>query len=262
MRLRFWCAIPVLGLAVTSCSTGPRPPQPGTPAFYWAAARETWRTGDYLKTNDNLELIAKTDNEFGARARVWQMVVASGLAKSYAELAATYAAGARANRRNPAPFRRQEALYNNAASTAALQFAESFHRFRAAPGGAAVALEFRYPSGNSGQPPELRRVAAMIQRGVLLSACRVTGAADDPARALELFRQGSAQADVHVFLMAVAEMLHEQAELFGPKKLDQPNRVKLFCGEAMEALKMVPPGKPSKDLAIKVQSTLKKSKIT
>jgi hypothetical protein len=205
------------------------------------------------------------------------MVVASGLAKSYAELAATYAAGARANRSNPTPFRRQEALYNNAAATAALQFAESFHHFRAGYGVAAVALDFGYPNGSATQPTGQRKVAegilvpdaerealqrAMIQRGVLLSACRVTGAADDPARALELFRQGSAQADANVFLMAVAELLHEEAELFGPKKLDQPNRVKLFCGEAMEALKMVPPGKPSKDLAIKVQSTLKKSKVT
>lgn len=36
--------------AGTSCASGPQPPSPGTPAFYWAAANETWRSGDYLKT--------------------------------------------------------------------------------------------------------------------------------------------------------------------------------------------------------------------
>lgn len=49
----------VLGIALTGCSTGPQPLQPGTPAFYWAAARDTYKTGDYLKTNDNLGQIRK-----------------------------------------------------------------------------------------------------------------------------------------------------------------------------------------------------------
>src|ERR1039458_6210743 len=42
-------ALTTLGLlaAGTSCSSGPQPPQPGTPAFFWAATNETYRAGDY-----------------------------------------------------------------------------------------------------------------------------------------------------------------------------------------------------------------------
>ncbi len=45
-------ALSIAGLlaAGTSCSSGPQPPQPGTPAFYWAAANQTYRAGDFLKT--------------------------------------------------------------------------------------------------------------------------------------------------------------------------------------------------------------------
>ena len=64
-------ALGALGLvaAGTSCSSGPQPPQPGTPAFYWAAAKETYRAGDFLKTREHLQRILATENEFSARAR-------------------------------------------------------------------------------------------------------------------------------------------------------------------------------------------------
>ena len=65
-------ALSIAGLlagAGTSCSSGPQPPQPGTPAFFWAAAKETYRAGDFLKTSENLQRILATDNEFSARAR-------------------------------------------------------------------------------------------------------------------------------------------------------------------------------------------------
>ncbi|MCL4850996.1 MAG: hypothetical protein KJZ78_06390, partial [Bryobacteraceae bacterium] len=40
-----------------SCSSGPAPLKPGTPGFYWAAAKEAYRTGNYVRTSENLARI-------------------------------------------------------------------------------------------------------------------------------------------------------------------------------------------------------------
>ena len=266
-----------LGLLLAGCSTGPTPPQPGTPAFYWAAARETYRTGDYLKTNDNLGQITKSDNEFTARARIWQMVIVSGIAQADMDLADVYDLGARANRANPTPFRRQASMLRTGASAAALEFTEVFHSFQGTVKDPAVALEFDYPSGSASQPPELKKITtgivlqesemalvhrAMIQRGVLRSLCRAVGAPDDPAKALELFKSGKPEVRRDLLRLQMAGLLHEEAQLFGPTKLDQPNRVKMMCGEALDALHGLPASKQTKDLGSKIQSTLKKSRVT
>src|ERR1035437_2214362 len=96
-------ALGALGLvaAGTSCSSGPQPPQPGTPAFYWATAKETYRAGDFLKASENLQRILVSENEFTARARAWDTVISAGLTQGYIELADNWEAGARANRPNP-----------------------------------------------------------------------------------------------------------------------------------------------------------------
>jgi len=56
--------------------------------------------------------------------------------------------------------------------------------------------------------------------------------------------------------------LHEQAKLFGRTKLDMPDRVELFCNQALEALKHVKETKETKELAKKIQDTLKSAKGT
>src|ERR1035437_5769735 len=84
-RARRWrevaIALATLGLvaAGTSCSSGPQPPQPGTPEFFWAAAKETYLAGDFVKTSEHLQRILATGNEFSARARAWDTVISSGL---------------------------------------------------------------------------------------------------------------------------------------------------------------------------------------
>lgn len=278
-RFAFLCAVLVLVPVFSGCSSsgGPQPPKPGTPAFYWAAARETYRTGDFVKTNDNLGQISKTDNEFAARARMWEIVMSSGLAQAYTELADVYDAGAKARRDNPTPFRREASKLRTAASSAALQFAEAFHRFRTTSNDPKVTLEFDFPSGSAGQPVELKKISsgiflqeseaalvekAMGQRGVLRSASRAVGAPDDPPKAAEIYKPGKAEISADVFRLQMATLLHEQAQLFGPTKLDQPQRVKMLCDEAVEALKTVPASKQTKELMTKIQATLKKSRVS
>jgi hypothetical protein len=271
------CTALVLGIALTGCTTGPQPLQPGTPAFYWAAARETYKAGDYLKTNDNLGQIVRSDNEFTARARLWLTIVSSGIAQADMELADVYDLGARANRANPTPFRRQASRLRTAASAAALEFADNFHRFQDAVKEPMVAMDFDFPGGNAAQPLELKKISsgivlqeseaamvhrAMIRRGVLRSMCRAVGAPGDAAKGLELFKAGKPQVARDALRLEMAALLHEEAQLFGPTKLDQPARVKMLCGEAIEALDSMAPSKPVKELRSKIQGTLKKSKLT
>src|SRR5215472_8569304 len=77
-----------------SCS-GESGPQPGTPAFYWAAAKQTYAAGDYAKTTDNLDRVVATENEFTPKARPWLLVLTSGMARGYMELADRFESGAR-----------------------------------------------------------------------------------------------------------------------------------------------------------------------
>src|SRR5713226_10277436 len=82
-------------------------PQPGTPAFYWAAAEETFAAKDYIKTMEHLEKLGATDNEYTARARPWLLVMTSGMARGYMDLADNFDAGTHANKTNPIDFRRR-----------------------------------------------------------------------------------------------------------------------------------------------------------
>ena len=61
----------------TSCQSGPQPPQPGTPAFFWAAAGETYRAGD--------EVILVI-NGYGATTRMEMFIVNRKIRAMLAEL--------------------------------------------------------------------------------------------------------------------------------------------------------------------------------
>ena len=99
------------------------------PAFTWGAAKETYHSGDYRKASETLVQLIGTDNEFTARARPLAAVISAGLAQGYFDIAESYEAGARANRANPTPFRKQVSSARSLASAAALEFAETMHAF-------------------------------------------------------------------------------------------------------------------------------------
>jgi len=262
-------------LAATSCSTGPAPPQPGTPAFYWGAAKETWRTGDILKTNDNLQEIVQSQNEFTERARTWEIIVSAGIAQGLTDLSEGYEAGARANRANPIPFRKQMDALRALASTSNLELAEAVHQYLSQPKTADVALEFEYPVGSAQQPPATKKIyqgmilqdseaasyqSAMVQRGVLLALCDFLGAPDDPAKVLETFKAGGVKAPREVFLLAAARALQKGSALYGETKLDNPQRLRMLDEQALVILQNIPETKESKTLSDKIQGALKKLK--
>jgi hypothetical protein len=266
----------VFSLIAAACSSGPQPPQPGTPGFYLASAKSTFAAGDFLKTSDNLSQL-NNSSEFAARTRPWSIVMSAGLAKGYMDLAENFEYGARANRTNPAPFRRQVSQLRSMAGNAAMQCAESTKKFLAENKADTVALEFPFPRGNSAEPVPLQRVAkgmmvpdaeiedltkTMVQRGVLMTTARMVGASDDVAKALDTFKSGDVKVARAVFLEATAKALVDQADLYTSTKLDQPDRVKLLCLQATDALQSIPATKDTKELLAKIAKLTKTGKKT
>jgi hypothetical protein len=263
------------GLVVMSCSTGPAPPEIGTPAYYWSAAKETYAAGDYLKASEHLENLAKTENQYTARALPWDLILTSGMAKGYADLADDFEYGSKANRANPTPFRRQMGEFRKYASTLALQFAHSFNTFEKTNKDPKIALDFTFPTGSALSHPQLSKIGngellapgvvddirrSTLQTGVLMATCRAVGAPDDVAKSQDIFKAGNVQVPREVFLLEMANVLYEQSQLFGRTKLDMPERAQFFLTQASDALKQVPEGKDTKALMEKIQKALKSAK--
>ena len=265
------------GVLMVSCSKGPEPPRPGTPAFFWNAAHATYKAGDLVKANENLQQIVRSENDFTVRARPWAIILSAGMAKGYAETADAYDAGARMNRANPMPFRKAASQLRTLANAATLEFTEGMHKFMDVDKAPELTLAFDYPAGNAAEPPSLRKVSAgqliqesehesmvkaMLQRGVLMAAGRAAGSPNDPAKTLETMKNGDARRPRGEFLSAMAQELFDRTDLFSATKLDLPNRTKMVCQEALEALAAGPETKESKALKGKIEALLKKIKAT
>jgi len=268
----------IAALLLLSCSSGPSAPQPGTPAFYWATAKTTWNSGDYVKALDNLAPVADTQNEFTARARPWRIVTAAGIARGYMDLADAYEKGAHATRQRSAPFLRQMNAYRSSASRASLQVVEAFRAFSSqANPTPAVPFDFPWPpAGNAADPQRLPQISggallspdqtdaievAMIQRGVLLAVTAATGAGEDAVKA-----QAAINANHGVpaedFKVGVAQQMFQLAALYGATKMDMPNKRDLLYSEAIGVMKLYPKNKTAAGVTTKIQKEQKKSRQT
>jgi hypothetical protein len=269
----FAVCIPAAILA--SCSSQNAPPQKGTPAFYWMAANETYAAGDYVRTVDHLRMIVNTDNEYKEKALPWLLVMTSGLASGYADLAESYEAGARVRKADPAPFRKNMSNYRTLAARYSLQFAEAFDNFQKTAN-EMVPLDFKYPVGSPARPPLLTKIMMgaylqgvepstaekhSVERGVLLSACDAAGAPNDAAKTQELLKAGGAQVPRDTFLTAMAEALYQHSQIYTRRKMDEPDKLKILCGRASDVLKQLPESKERKELLSKIQATLKQNKV-
>jgi len=260
-------------LCLTSCSSGPSAAQPGTPPFYWGAAGETWQSGDYLKTLDNLEHLTADQNEFTVRARPWEIVVGSGVARGYVDLSD---AGENAIKKSPArasAIRRQMNAWRSNANSTALELADTFQKFSTANKQGSIPLEFTWPPvGNAAVPAQRDRFAtgspmsaadvdalelAMVRRGVMLAAARATGAGEDTAKAQELFRQPKPAVTTETFMVGMGQALYDLSALYGPKKLDMPNRHDMLVTLATSALKPYPKNKEAAALLAKIEKETK-----
>lgn len=265
----FTAPLAVLSL---SCSSGPKAPEPGTPAFFWGAAKQMFSAGDYVKANENLDHVLKGSNEFQASARPWALVLASGLARGHMEMADAFENGARAAKTRSGEFRKRAIDERRYAKQLTLQFAERYQDFLKAGKDDPIKLAFPFPSGSPNLPTIIAKVGggmlpqqseiddgatAVTQRAVLLETANAAGAPEDTSKGQQMFKAGEAMVARADFLLAMAEALHNQAQLFGPKKLDEPDKLRMLCEQALDTLKAVPETKRSKDLAANIQKTLK-----
>jgi hypothetical protein len=268
--VRVFITIAVL-LTLISCSSVPSGPEKGTPAFYWQAAKETFAAGDNMKALEHLDKLIG-DKDYGTKALPWSLVLASGMAAGYAHLADQYEFGARVNKTDPAWFRRHVSEYRAIAKQLSLQFADRYAKF--APGDS-VPLAFGFPKGSATPSPQLTKVGAgmslpqadvdlalsqTVQRGILMAACRAAGAPDDTAKGESVLRDPEAKAPQTTFAMAMADSLYTLSQMYVPSKADEPEKVKIFCERADEALKPVPDSKEKKALAEKIEGALKKKR--
>jgi len=258
---------------LAACSSGPTPAEPGTPAFLWNAARQTYRDGDMAKANEDLSELQQSDNVFAPRARIWQIVLAGGMARGYSDLADGYASGAKLTRANSLPFHKQVTDLRAQASHAAMDFTQAVHMFAANDPSADVQLAFDLPPGSAVEPPGLRKAyggtilqdaetqsleTAMVERGVIRMLCLATGAPEDSAQVLEKFKAGEVKTPRATFLYAAAKTLFDASDVFTSNKLDQPQRRKVMCDEALVALRSVPETKDTAALITEIEAVLKK----
>src|SRR5882762_5746224 len=127
-RFRISVAVALAGLNF-ACSTSSAP-EPGTPAYYWAAAKETFAANDYAKTSEHLDKVLASDNEYSARARPWLLILTSGTVRGYMEVADKLESGVREKKADPGGFRKYISNSRSTAGRLSLHFAETFMRFQ------------------------------------------------------------------------------------------------------------------------------------
>lgn len=272
------CAAAGAFLFTASCGTkGPEPPKPGTPPFIWGVAQDAYKAGDYPKAMENLDQLARGKSEYAGRSAPLKLMIGAGLAKGYIELAAKFDIGGKTNRENPGPFRKQVTAFRTQARAIAVQTLETVHQYLNPSKDEKITLVLPFPPGNSEEVAALKRVTSglvlppaevekvareTLQRNVIQVASQVAGSPKDLDKAKAVFSGAETQIPRAQFVLAIASALYDISDLFTPTKLDEPDKLKLICEEALEALGTIPQSKERKDLTDKLQKQLKKIRST
>ena len=270
-RIRFYLiAFATLSALFLLFACGPAAPRPGTPAFFWAAAKETCAAGDYLKTADHLDRILQSDNEYTARAMPWSLLVTSGLASGYLELSDKYDAGAKANTEKPGSFYKQASNYRSLANRMTMHLAETFTAFDKTKDDS-VTLDFPFPVGTTAEVPQLAAVAqgellpqaaadaaenSALARGILLATCRAAGAPADAAKAQQILSSSGGKVPRATFSLAMARILFDSAQIYAPKRLSDYEKMTILCERALAALGSLPETPETKDLGASIRLVL------
>jgi hypothetical protein len=260
------------GSLAVGCSSGPPPIKPGTPAFFWAVAKESYRTGDLATTDRTLLDLAENGEEFAAPARIWELVISAGLTQGFSELADAYESGSPHNPDNPLRFHNQAANLRSVAANDVLQFAQALHTLVGGETGPDIQLAFEFPPGPLRPPERFFEIAdgtwpsepdrdlvqtAMLERGVIEAVAGAVGSPDDLSQARAVFQAAEVRVPTETFIEGMARFLYAQSDLFAPQRMGRPDRVVLMCREAAHALESLPPNERRKKLIAKIQDTLK-----
>src|SRR5262245_18253842 len=121
-------AVATVGLTI-SCSSSSGP-EPATPAYFWAEAKEDFATNDYVKTSEHLDKLLASDNDYTARARPWLLILTSGMVRGYMDVADKLESGVREKKADPGGYRKYISNSRSTAGRLSLHFAETFMRFQ------------------------------------------------------------------------------------------------------------------------------------
>ncbi|MBZ5625271.1 MAG: hypothetical protein LAQ69_42205 [Acidobacteriia bacterium] len=238
---------------LSSCSSTVRA-QAGTPASDWSAAKERYVAGNYVKAIEKLDHLLEAPNEYSQRALPFSLVLTSGVAAGYIELADYYAAGARANRTKALTFLRKASDYRAMANHMVLDFAENTKKMDLMRGDS-VQLAFGPPKGGAVEPALFKQIAqgmelssgdeeealsAAVDRGVLLAVCNVAGAPNNLAKASEILQRGEFLVRRTQFMKAVAEQLERESQLYARNKLDDSAKMAMLRQLAQDVLRDAP----------------------
>ena len=259
----------VAAAILTSGCAGPALIKPGSPAFFWAVANESYRTGDLLKADATLAELAEGNHEFAARAQIWQMVVSAGVSRGLWELADAYQAGSQVT---PAGFRGEASRLRSMAANTSLEFTQAVRNSCEVPD-ASVQFAFGFPPGSPDLPPALTKIStgtwlpdaaretlerAMLERGVIEAISAAVGHPKDPAAALKVFQTPPVQVPRQTFFYQMADLLYQQTGLFDTKHLDRPERQMVMYKVALAALSSIDQADDAEALAARIHEAIKK----
>jgi hypothetical protein len=264
-------------LLLSACApSGPKPPAPGTPAYQWNRAQEAYKTGDFTRAVDLLSELAEGESEFASQARPAALLLSLGLANASMELSEKLDEAGKKNRTNPAPFRRHASEYSSRVKSLSMRYVELSHKFIQANQDREVTLVLEPPPATLDDPDQYKKFAIgqlipdaelaqvekqVVARELLRTSAQFLGVPKEPEKARAAFQTGGAKVAGPDFLLHVASGLYRVGEMFGPKKLDQPHRIKLVYDEALSALALVKDNKDAKDLTKKISDAQKKLKL-
>lgn len=267
-------AVMVLAAFLAACSSGPPPAQPGTPEYSWEKAKQAYKAGDYAKAADLLVDLSKKDNPYAAQARPWSMVLSLAMVNGYWELSEKCAEGMQKAKTKDASLRRMAGSYRTRTTAAGMQFAEISRIFIDANKDKEVTLVFDLAQAGTNEPQQYVQIAEgtaipdaelrgvernVVQRHMLLIVATAMDMKKDPSKVKDAYQNGELKVPGQGFLLATAQGLYGLADIFGPKKLIQPNRIlTVLYEEAAEALGMVKDNKDAKELSQKVTAMQKK----
>jgi hypothetical protein len=240
----------VLMATLSSCSR-PAASQEDSAAFHWSRAKERYVAGDYLKAIGHLDPLLEGTNAFSSRALPFSLVLTSGVASGYMELADYYTAGARANKAKALLFQRKASDYRAMANHMVLHFAQNTRKMNLVEGDS-VQLAVGPPQGNAVEPALFTQISHGIElsqadeeaalelamdRGVLLSVCNTAGTPNNLAKASEILQRGEYLVRRAKFTKAVADQLEQASQLYARNKLDDSAKMGMLRQMAQETLK-------------------------
>jgi len=248
------------------------PPKPGTLAYSWYTANESYKAGDYTRAMENLSRVATARSEYRDKARIWLIVVAGGVADGYLQLSTAYEDGAKVNKAVAMDYRDQVRQLRNVANTAALAYAETVHEVMEEQKDPKFAFDFGFPAGETTEPMQLGKIRKglplqaadhevarkkMAESGVVKFAALLAGSPADLPKAQAQF----ANPNRDTVLTGLATKLISTADLYCARKMDMPKRGNALCKQAEEAIALLPDSKEKKQLEAKAKEELKRHKV-